>query len=171
MEKPAKSFILNLGLLLSAILTVFTGLLIQVKYHLGNHGFITINEQVYGISYNGWSGIHKSAIVVLSLVMVFHFSLHWKWYKAVIKKGLVAKNQQVLVLSLLFVLAAITGFVPWFIDLTKGNELHRKVFIEIHDKLALFLSVYLVLHVINRMKWFFSTFKKMINKPSKQNGI
>ncbi|MCX8055970.1 MAG: hypothetical protein N3A67_09940, partial [Ignavibacteria bacterium] len=68
----------------------------------------------------------------------------------------------------LFVLVAITGLTPWFIDLLKGNELLRKVFIEIHDKLAIILVVYLILHVIRRMKWFFTTFDTIKNKYSLQ---
>jgi hypothetical protein len=86
--------------------------------------------------------------------------LHWKWYKTVIKKRLVAKNIQVLTLSMLFVLVAITGFIPWFIDLLKGDEILRKAFIEIHDKFAIILSVYLILHVIKRLKWFLLPLRK-----------
>lgn len=75
------------------------------------------------------------------------------------------------IFSLLFVLVAITGLTPWFIDLLKGDLMQRKVFIEIHDKLAIVLAVYLILHVIKRIKWFFTTFDKIKNKHSTQQRV
>jgi len=156
MGNNVNRFIVNLGLFVFGIATMFSGMIIQVKYHMGNHGNIAINEYVFGVNYQGWSTIHKIMIVALSLLMIYHVNQHWKWYKVVITKKLFAKNQQVLILSSLFVLVAITGLTPWFIDLQEGDEIARKVFIEIHDKLAIILSIYLVLHIIKRMKCFFS---------------
>jgi len=168
MGNNVNRFTVNLGLLIFGIITVFSGMLIQIKYHMGNHGNIAINDFVLGLNYHDWCVVHKISIVVLSLFAIYHIYQHWKWYKAVISKRLFAKNQQVLIFSLLFVLVAITGLTPWFIDLLKGNELLRKVFIEIHDKLAIILVVYLILHVIRRMKWFFTTFDTIKNKYSLQ---
>jgi hypothetical protein len=164
-------FIINLGLFIFGIASVFSGMLIQVKYHMGNHGNIAMNDNVFGINYHGWSAIHKISIVGLSLLMIYHIFQHWKWYKIVITKRLFTKNQQVLIFSLLFVVVAITGLIPWFIDLLTGKEIPRKAFIEIHDKLALFLSVYLILHIIKRLKWFYSTFEKIKNKHSTQQRV
>lgn len=160
MGKNINQFIINLGLLILGIATVFSGMLIQVKYHMGNHGNIAINDFVIGINYQGWSAIHKISIVALSLLMICHVYLHWKWYKVVITKKLISKNQQVLILSLLFVVVAITGLTPWFIDLLNGDEMQRKVFIEIHDKLALILAIYLILHIIKRLRWFLLPLRK-----------
>ena len=72
-----------------------------------------------------------------------------------------AKNRQVMILSMIFILAAITGYIPWFIKLTRGNMIIRKFYIEIHDKLALILFVFFVLHVVKRLKWFVSTLRKL----------
>lgn len=167
MDKNINRFIVNLGLFVFGIASAFSGMLIQVKYHMGNHGNIAINDSVFGINYHGWSVVHKISIVVLSLLMIYHIYQHWKWYKIIITKRLFAKNQQVLIFSLLFVLVAITGLTPWFIDLLKGDEMQRKAFIEIHDKLAIILAVYLTLHVIRRMNWFLTTFDKIKNKHSR----
>jgi len=154
MGKHLNRFIIIHGLLISGLFAAFSGLLIQIEYHLGNHGNITINDHVFGISYSGWSNIHKVSIVMLSLLMIFHISQHWKWYKVVIKKRLITKNIQALTLSVIFILVVITGLTPWFIDLMNGDVMLHKAFIEIHDKLAIILSVYLILHVIKRLKWF-----------------
>lgn len=171
MGKYISRFIINLGLIVFGIATAFSGMLIQIKYHMGNHGNIVLNESVLGINYQSWSAIHKVSIVVLSLLMIYHVYHHWKWYKGVISKKLITKNQQVLTLTLLFASVAITGLTPWFIDLLKGDEVLRKVFIEIHDKLAIILSIYLILHIIKRLKWFFTTFDKMTNKHSTQQCV
>jgi hypothetical protein len=93
--------------------------------------------------------------------MIYHVYSHWKWYKGVITKKLIAKNQQVLILSFLFVVVAITGLTPWFINLLNGDEMQRKIFIEIHDKITLILAIYLILHIIKRLKWFFTVFEKI----------
>jgi hypothetical protein len=171
MDKHLNSFLINLGLLISGLLTVFSGLLIQIAYHMGNHGNIAANDQISGISYNGWSGIHKTSVVILSVLIILHTSHHWKFYKVIIKKRLFAKNKQVITLSVIFILVAITGLIPWFIQLMNGDAYLRKAFIEIHDKLAIILSVYFILHVIKRFRWFFTTFERIINIKSTQHRI
>lgn len=160
MRSPYLSLKINLGLLFSALIMIFSGLLIQIKYHMGNHNGIE-NNTVWGLNYTDWSTIHKISIVLLSLIMIFHIYQHWKWYSTVIKKRLISKNKQVLTLSVLFILVAVTGFIPWLINLLEGNLMVRKAFIEIHDKFAIILSIYIISHIIKRLKWFFATFEKI----------
>ena len=157
-------FVVNLGLFVFGIASAFSGMLIQVMYHMGNHGNIVKNDVALGINYYGWSSVHKFSIGFLLIFMTYHVYQHWKWYKVVFVKRLFAKNQQVLIFSLLFVLVAITGLTPWVISLFKGDEIQRKAFIEIHDKFAIILTIYLILHIIKRLKWFFITFDKIISK-------
>src|SRR5690554_1191696 len=109
MERHIKSLIINSGLLFSGFLTVFSGLLIQFQYHLGHH-----SKEIYslGLDYSSWSLVHKIAIVLLTILAVFHIALHWKWYTTVIGKRLLNKNKQVITLSVIFFVAAITGMIP-----------------------------------------------------------
>lgn len=95
--------------------------------------------------------------------MFFHIVHHWIWYKTIIKKNLITKNKQVVILSTLFIFVAITGYMPWIIDLTGNDEIVRKFFLEIHDKLTIILFVFLILHVAKRLKWFVTTLKKIKN--------
>jgi hypothetical protein len=171
MKRQALSFAINLGLLFLGFIMAFSGLLIQIKYHMGHHGGIDINNSVLGISYYDWSDIHKISIIFISIFMIFHFVLHWKWYKTIIKKNLITKNIQVITLTIVFILVAITGYIPWLIKLMGGEEITRKTFIEIHDKLALILFMYLILHIIKRLKWFITTFDKLKNKHSTQHHL
>ncbi|MBK7213869.1 MAG: DUF4405 domain-containing protein [Bacteroidales bacterium] len=161
MRSPFFRFTINLALLLSALIMIYSGLLLQVEYHLGNHGNIVTENTVFGISYYGWSSIHKVSIVILSMLMIYHLYLHRKWYSSVFKKRLVLRNKQVLMLSVLFVFVALTGYIPWIIYLQGVNIIYRKAFIEIHDKLAIILTIYIILHIIKRLRWFLTTFEKI----------
>lgn len=166
-------FIVNNLLLITGIITVISGLTLQLGYHMGHdpHPVSTVSvvdaparyeqmrdidteKTICGFDYYSWSAIHKYTIIILTLVTIYHFCLHWKWYKGVIKKKMIRKNQQVLILTLLFIIVAVTGLVPWFADLAGSAGDIRMGFIEIHDKVTFVLIIYMVLHVIKRLKWF-----------------
>ena len=143
---------------------MYSGLLIQVSYHMGNQGFINADHPVMNINYSGWSGIHKTSIILVSVFIAIHFTRHWKWYTTIVRKKLFSRNWQVLILTLLFILVALTGYIPWIVASNGGSEVLRKSFIEVHDKLALLLTVYLILHISKRLKWYFTIFKKIIHR-------
>jgi len=44
---------------------------------VGNHGRIDETQAVLEVYYAGWSISHKTAIVALFVLMVFHLALHW----------------------------------------------------------------------------------------------
>lgn len=146
MKSPFFSLKINLGLLFSGLVMIFSGLLIQINYHMGNHGRIVISKSVWCLSHSDWSLIHKISVIIFSFVVIYHIKLHWRWFKAVITKNLIAKNKLIITLSIVFLLVALTGYVPWLIKLTGGDTSIRKTFIEIHDKIALILIALLALH-------------------------
>jgi len=173
------NFIINNLLLVVGLAMMFSGLVLQIGFHMGEHQVdapivqpqsiqyeqlraIDITKIVCGFYYPDWSAIHKVVIVLFSLLMIYHTYVHWKWYKGVITKHLVGRNRQVFILSVLFLLVAVTGLIPWVIDLTGGSETLRMHFIEIHDKITLILIVFLILHIIKRLKWFSSAFGKLM---------
>ncbi len=179
-SKALRRFIINNMLLLAVLITVISGLVLQIGFHMGSHHSenlsfhsesmayeqvreIDPNKDVWGFTYSDWSTIHKTIIVVFSVLMIYHFYIHWKWYKGVIAKQIIRKNQQVIILTLLFLIVAITGIVPWIIDLSGGTVDSRTFFIEIHDKITFVLIVYFILHIIKRTKWYNLTFKKLQN--------
>lgn len=180
-NKAFLAFIINNLLLVTGIVMILSGLILQLGFHIGGHGGqsleelhtllqsmqyeelrgIDMNKIVCGLNYAKWSTTHKIGIIFFSLVMIYHLYAHLKWYKAVITKHLIRKNIQVITLTVLFLLVAISGLVPWFIDLTDNTNGLRLTFIEIHDKIALILVVYLVLHVMKRKKWFAGTYTRL----------
>lgn len=181
-RKTLNSFIINNLLLLSGLLIIFSGLVLQLGFHMGEHGEhqsgtrgmqfesmqyeqlrgIDTSKIVCGLNYPGWAVTHKFVIVLFTLLMIYHVYIHWKWYKGVITKHLIHKNKQVIILSILFLLVAVTGFIPWFIDLSGSTSIFRMLFIEIHDKITFVLIVFFVLHIIKRIKWYSNTYKKIV---------
>lgn len=174
------NFIINNLLLISGLVMVISGLVMQLGFHVGSPDIHQNNVQeitsqipyeqmreidttkvVCALHYPDWSITHKYVIVLFSLLMIYHIYIHWKWYKGIVKKHLIGKHIQVSILSVLFVLVALTGLIPWFIDLSGGKSILRFGLIEIHDKLALVLVVYLFLHLIKRKKWFSNTYAKL----------
>lgn len=182
-KQTFNNFRVNILLLVSGLVMVFSGLSLQLGYHRGGPGGqqivvhkalhhsmryeqargIDTRKIVHGFTYSSWSAIHKFAMVLFSLFMIYHIYAHWKWYKGVVAKHLIGKNIQVIFLSALFLLVAVTGFVPWIIDLSGNSIILRIFFIEIHDKIALLLIVFLIIHIVRRLKWFFEFRKNRRN--------
>jgi hypothetical protein len=180
-KRTFNNFLINTLLIIFGLVMVLSGLVLQLGYHRGGpgvhqfgvhevqhqsmryeqvRGFDT-SKIVCGFNYPAWLAIHKFAIVFFSLLMIYHIGAHWKWYKGVITKHLIRKNIQVITLSVLFLLVALTGFIPWFIDLSGNSIIVQIFFIEIHDKLALLLLVFLILHIVKRAKWFATVYEKL----------
>jgi 2-oxoglutarate ferredoxin oxidoreductase subunit delta len=175
------NFLIDNLLLISGLMIIFSGLALQLGFHMGGpdeHHIITFeiqsqsmqyeqlreidtNKIVWGFNYFAWTTIHKSVIVFFSLLMIYHTYVHWKWCNSVITKHLIGKNKQVIILSVLFLLVAVTGFVSWIIDLSGSTSIFRMLFIEIHDKLTFVLIVFFVLHFIKRAKWFSAAYAKL----------
>jgi magnesium-transporting ATPase (P-type) len=188
-KKTLTNFIINNLLLVSGILVIISGLTVQFGYHTGGpdgpngHGYeeqagqenfkqensmkyeqvrgIDTTKNILGLRYAGWAAVHKYAIFFFSLFMLYHIYAHWKWYKAVIIRHLIGKNIQLTILSILFLLVALTGLIPWFIDLSGSTSLLRMLFIELHDKFALVLIIFIILHLVKRTKWYMSAYKKI----------
>jgi hypothetical protein len=157
MKKTILNLTVNLGLLQGGLIMAFSGLLIQTQYHME---CLNASEKVLGSVYSTWSVVHIFSAVFVAVMMIFHFAQHWRWYKIVVNKRLFAKNQQVLLLTLIFLIVVITGIILLSIDLCNGDQILRKKIIEVHDKIALILFAYLVFHVVKRFKWYFIILKK-----------
>lgn len=187
-----EKFMINILLLVSGIIMTLSGLLLQIGFHIGNskdlHKYennIPAESAVYersvekdplkivcGLNYSEWSAIHKISIVCFSLLAAFHIYAHSKWYKTILRKHLIRKNISVIILSVLFILVAVTGIVPWVIDSAGGTSSLRILFIEIHDKIAILLTIYLLLHVLRKSKWFFTTCKNLMkNKNNTEHNL
>jgi ferredoxin len=165
--KLKQALLLNLGLLFFGLAMSLSGFVIQFKYHMGHNQGNETYISGFGIDYYNWTNVHKISVIIISVLVSYHFILHWKWYKTIITRKLAARNKLQIILTIVFILVAITGYIPWLIDLTQGSEITRNLFIEIHDKLTILLFVFLSIHVIKRLKWFRTTLDRLINKTGK----
>jgi ferredoxin len=147
-EKLTRGFFVNLGLLFFALAVSISGFVIQIRYHMAHN---MENEAVIGPAYYNWTFIHKVSIIFFSVLVIYHFFRHRKWYKMIIVKKLVSGNKLQIVLTIVFILAAVTGYIPWIINLTGGSDAARKLIIEIHDKITILLFVCLIMHLSRRL--------------------
>ncbi len=150
---------INLGLLFAGLIVVISGLLIQIKFHMGNHGMMDLNRVFWKLNKTEWSLFHKIAVIVFTFFVAYHIQLNRKWFKAVITKKLMAKNKATVTLSIVFLLVALTGYLSWFIQAVHDAPLNNTL-IEIHDRIGLILIILFIIHIHNRLKWFISAYKK-----------
>ncbi len=161
-----------------SLLMILSGLVLQISYHIGEQKKFHENAEklltptmtykqvraidatrtVVGLNYADWSLVHKIAISLCTLLLMYHIFLQRKWYSMIFVHKLWGKNIGTLSLSLLFILLAITGYISWFGGF---SELTRNQLIEIHDKLGILLVVLLVWHVAKRIKWFVNAYGKL----------
>ena len=156
----------NTGLLIIGIVMSFSGFVIQFKYHMGHNSGLETGNSVPDLAYYNWTSIHKTSIFLFSILMTYHIFIHLKWYKTIIIKKLFLRNKLQIILSIVFILAVITGYIPWIINLSGGSDIVRKSFIEIHDKITIFLFVLLTIHLTDRIGWYLTTLHKLSNKHS-----
>jgi hypothetical protein len=154
-------FVLNISLVIAALAMVFSGFMIQFNYHMGHHGQIAAMEEVLGLDYYQWSGLHKISIILISTLVIIHLFWHYQWFKTMITKKRLARNRQVILFLLIFLFTAFTGYAAWVYAQFADGEFQRKLFIEIHDKITLILLVFLVLHIVKRRNWFVNAYKRL----------
>ena len=143
----------NYLLLAAAAVTSLSGVIIQVGYHIGNPStLIKTTRTMWGLLYRHWQLIHLTAAFLFLVLSVYHLYKHRKWYKGVIKKRTFSRHKELLLFTLIFALSAVAGLIPWTGSLFVPTSTTRCAIIEIHDKIALLLIVFIYLHIAKRVK-------------------
>ncbi|MCK9613828.1 MAG: DUF4405 domain-containing protein [Bacteroidales bacterium] len=157
-RKAKFNFWINLISLLPVSLLAFTGLLIQLNYHMKRY-----NDScaVWGLDRADWLILHKACAVISIITILLHLYLHWNWLKMAFTKRRLKNGTRVkknsLWLSIIFLLATITSIISWFFI---EDKLQAKHVIEIHDKLGIVLSILIIVHLIQHFSWIKRLFKK-----------
>ncbi|MBI1751215.1 MAG: DUF4405 domain-containing protein [Acidobacteria bacterium] len=160
----------NLTLLASGLVTTISGLAIQVEFHLGaasralrpstlTSAVDTLEIPVHtvgGLNKFQWASVHKFSITVFSFLLIQHVITRRSWYRDLTRRGSHFSHPQLLWLTILMLLVAVTGLAPWGIAFFGGSPHIRFILIEVHDKLALPLTILLLLHVVQRISRFIS---------------
>ncbi len=159
---------INISLLIFTVITALSGFILQIGYHMGGHGLINTSVRYLEMDYYSWAMIHKASILLITPLFITHTILHWNWYRSIVKgKKLKGKNKT-LILTSLFMMVALTGYLSWIIHIAEGSEMIRKLMIELHDKLTILLFVFLLIHIAGRLRWFKNLFRDLFKKKTKQ---
>lgn len=143
---------LNLSLILFGLVSIYSGFVLMIDFHMGSHGTINQIQTHFSLSYSSWALTHKIGILIFSSLLAIHLILNHKFYSIILRKRLFKKNKQIIILSTLFIIVAISGYLPWLMSLRSESNIIRKILIEIHDKFSIIFSIYLILHVVMRIK-------------------
>lgn len=136
----------NWTLLLVGLVVVASGVYIQVKFHLSHSPTTSSSLR------EAWNELHVWSSFLFLIAVMLHLYLHLKWYKAIFRKRLFKRNRITLILSLLFVVSALTGIMAWIVKGDSATLYH--LIVETHDKIALLFLLFVVGHTIKRFRFF-----------------
>lgn len=152
------NFYVNLTALAPFLITAFTGIIIQLYYHMHHLPNAT---PVLGLGRYAWVILHKASAVVSLACIVHHCAHHWSFIVTVTKKKLYRKKFSSAMVSyylfVLFVPTALTALVSWIF--LHGHA--RFMLVELHDKLALLLAVAFTAHLATRAGWMIRTYRAL----------
>ena len=96
----------DLMLLLVFILSFYTG----VELHIAGQG---VDHESWHI----WAIFHTNASLLFMILGIIHVKSHWAWYKGLRTVGCKGKRKAVLLLSIVFLLAVVSGILlACFVD-------------------------------------------------------
>lgn len=114
--------------------------------HIAGHGD---SHEVW----HNWAVFHILGSMLFLVTIVFHLETHWGWYKGFIKYGIGRQSKVTVVLSIVFLLLAVTGFALLGI---KGANSPVGLW---HYKLGIIMTIIAVGHIVKRL----SAFRKSLN--------
>ncbi|MBN1533777.1 MAG: DUF4405 domain-containing protein [Spirochaetes bacterium] len=153
-EVARRNFCVNMANLLPFLLLAATGLVLQSEYHLHRLPCCT---PVLGLQKGGWLLLHKLFAVVSLAGCTLHCLLHRRWIAAAFRRRMQRRTVPSRITRYLLVVSiptALTALVSWFF-LGPGHG--RFMLVEIHDKLALVLTILFLLHLATRTGWMVQT--------------
>ena len=95
-----KRMAINRALLLPLILSTSSGIRLHFFEHGMGHGACHL-----------WRTFHLWTSVMLLVMMIIHIKMHWNWYRNWFHKGLGSKSKTTALLSISFLLLALTGII------------------------------------------------------------
>jgi len=107
---------------------------------------------VEGSRENGGENIHVYFGLFWLALMLFHIIHHWNWFKKMFSIKHILKNKLLSTTVFVFILMAISGIVMWTEIVPRGFMNFK----EIHEVTGQLLLGLMLIHVIQRVKWYFS---------------
>lgn len=158
--KTKVNFYLNLVNSLPFIILLFSGLMIQVNYHMHR---LPDDYFVLGLTKHTWLLAHRISAAIAITGCIFHCVLHWKYIKAATRKFFIWKSGVKIFssyyLTIIGILTTVPVLLSW-IFLNYSDHL-RSILVEIHDKLAILFMIIAFVHLISRTGWMLRTYRKI----------
>ncbi len=154
------NFYLNMLNFFPFLMLAATGIVLQFHYHMEH---LPDGQLVAGLDRATWLLLHRIAAAVSLAGITAHCILHRRFIAATTRRILDRRSMaNVLSSYYLFILiipTAITGMAPWIT--LNGNTHARLLFVEIHDKLALVLIAFSLVHIGSRAGWMLKTYQRL----------
>jgi hypothetical protein len=109
---------------------------------------------------NPAEGIHQVSGIIWLLLMFVHISQHWTWFKKFFALKQMVQSKLVTVTILLFGLIVLSSFGMW-IEIVPDDLFNLK---ELHGFIGKLLTGLVLIHVIQRAKWYVTINQKLFNK-------
>jgi len=146
MNKSLNKIALNWTTFLSCALLVISGFIIQINFHIGD------SELALGMTRETCEFFHKISSLIAGICISIHITNNYKWYRTVIKNSLFKRNIALTILTLFFIATALSGYAPWVMDALFGTNQIRNVIIEIHDKIGIIFTAFLLIHLQKKIR-------------------
>lgn len=107
-------------------------------------------------------GIHEISGIIWLVLMFLHAIQHWNWYKKLFSLKHVMQNKLLTGTLILFVLLILTSIGMW----TEIIPRSLRDLKEIHGLIGQVLVGFILIHIIQRLKWYVTVTKKLFaRKP------
>jgi len=102
-------------------------------------------------------GIHEISGIIWLVLMFLHTIQHWNWYKKLFSLKHIMQNKLLTGTLVLFVLLVLTSIGMWTEIIPRGL-IDLK---EIHGLIGQVLVGFILIHIIQRLKWYVTVTKKL----------
>lgn len=132
-----KIFVIDWLLVFVFILSAASGIGLHIAGHHCTHEV-----------WHNWAVFHVVASLLFLIAVILHISTHWQWFRGIVKHGAGKKSRVTVVLSVVFLLVAVTGII--LLGVSGANSRTGLL----HYKLGIVAIVLCTGHILKRIKRF-----------------
>jgi hypothetical protein len=174
MRRRDSNLLLNWTLLAAAFTSFSTGLVLLVRFHMGDGAFST---SALGVGRLAWLNVHRLSGAFAAVAVAAHVALHWRTFRKILTSAATLERRRLVKSEPLmygaFFISVWTGLVAWLV--VKGSppicgpvilahaSAARHAWIDAHH-LSSLVSLPLVVHHVGH-RW-----RSMARRPRRTSG-
>jgi hypothetical protein len=115
MQRRELNLLLDWILLVTALVTFSTGLVLLLCFHVGDRAFAI---SALGQSKLFWLNLHRFLAVIVTIGTVTHVGLHWRAFRSILTNVFTRRRRPInseLIMYIVFFTAMLTGLVAWLV--------------------------------------------------------